>query len=108
MVTVVVIINTLISLVLLYVAWRVWKLKQCIGRIADKLAAYERRSHAILYPAPEKLLNGEQKIHHLRQRNQALQAQLQQVRQIISLLLLGKQFWQRFSGKKTLAKSLKP
>ncbi|MBW4645664.1 MAG: hypothetical protein KME23_22200 [Goleter apudmare HA4340-LM2] len=104
MVTVVVIINTLISLILLYVAWRVWKLKQRLGRIADRLTAYERRSYAILYPAPDKIHTSEQKIHNLRQKNQALQVQLQQVRQIISLLLLGQQIWRRFFWKTTVTK----
>lgn len=107
MVTVVVIINTLISLVLFFVAWRVWKLKQRLRRIADKLAAYERYSHAVLYLAPEKLLAGEQKIYNLHQRTQALQVQLQQVRQIISLLLLGQQIGRRFFWQKTLTKSPK-
>ncbi|WP_414549053.1 hypothetical protein [Anabaena sp. CCY 0017] len=93
MVTTVVVINTLISLVLLYIAWRVWKLKQWIGRIADKLNAYERHSHGVLYKAPENIGISQQKIHSLRQGNEKLQVQIQQVRQIISLLLLGKRFW---------------
>jgi hypothetical protein len=104
MVTVVVVINTLISLVLLYVARRVWKLKQRLGRIADRLTAYERRCHAVLNKAPENIYTSEQNIHNLRQRNQALQMQIQQVQQIISLLLLGRQIWQRYFWKKTVTK----
>ncbi|MEA5583474.1 hypothetical protein VB620_19280 [Nodularia harveyana UHCC-0300] len=99
MVTTVVVINTLISLVLLYIAWRVWKLKQWIGYIADKLNAYERNTHEFLYQAPENIDIAQQKIYSLRQRNQKLQVQVQQVRQIISLLLLGKRFWGRSFGK---------
>ena len=98
MVTTVVVINTLISLVLLYIAWRVWKLKQWIGRIADKLNAYERHTHAVLYKAPENINLSQQKIYSLRQGNEKLQVQIQQVRQIISLLLLGKRFWGRSFG----------
>ena len=93
MVTTVVVINTLISLILFYIAWRVWKLKQSIGCIADKLNAYERHTHAVLYKAPENIEISQQKIHSLRQGNEKLQVQIQQVRQIISLLLLGKRFW---------------
>ncbi|GAX37066.1 hypothetical protein [Nodularia sp. NIES-3585] len=100
MVTTVVVINTLISLMLIYIAWRVWKLKQWIGCIADKLNAYERHTHAVLYQAPENIEISQQKIHSLRQGNEKLQIQIQQVRQIISLLLLGKRFWGRsFSWK---------
>lgn len=99
MVMVVVVINTLISGVLLYVAWRIWQLKQRIGRIADKLAVYERCTHAVLYQAPENIYTSQQKIENLRQKNQALQVQIQQVRQILNLLVLGRQIWRRlFNG----------
>jgi hypothetical protein len=111
MVTVVVVLNTLIALMLLYVAWQVWKLKQKLGIVADKLAAYERCSHAVLYAAPEKIYLAQQNIYNLRQRNQNLEVQIQQVRQIISLLFLGRQIWRRSFrssvstfGKKTIAK----
>ena len=102
MVTTVVVINTIISLLLFYIAWRVWKLKQWIGCIADKLNAYERHTHAVLYKAPENIEISQQKIYSLRQGNEKLQVQIQQVRQIISLLLLGKRFWGRSFGWKGL------
>ncbi|MHC0062732.1 hypothetical protein ACWATR_07370 [Nostoc sp. UIC 10890] len=111
MVILVVIINTLISLTLLYVAWRVWQLKQQLAYIADRLTAYESCTHTALNKAPENIYLSQQNIHNLRQRNQALQIQIQQVRQIISLLLLGRQIWQRYfpkleliTGKRTVAK----
>ncbi|OUL28024.1 hypothetical protein BV372_25315 [Nostoc sp. T09] len=111
MVTLVVILNILISLLLLYVAWRMWKLKQQIRIVADRLATYERYSHAVLYAAPENIYTAQQKISNLRQRNQSLEVQIQQVRQIISLLFLGRQVWRRSFqslgstfGKKTVAK----
>lgn len=111
MVTVVVVLNTLISLILLYVAWQVWKLKQKLEIVADRLAAYERCSHAVLYATPEKIYIAQQSIYNLRQGNQKLEVQIQQVRQIISLLFLGRQVWRRSFrssgstfGKKTVAK----
>ncbi|MBN3938505.1 MAG: hypothetical protein V7L21_25885 [Nostoc sp.] len=111
MVILVVIINTLISLVLLYVAWRVWQLKQQLAYIADRLTADESCTNAALNKAPENIYLSQQNIYNLRQRNQALQMQIQQVRQIISLLLLGRQIWQRYfpkleliSGKRTVTK----
>ncbi|QLE59449.1 hypothetical protein [Nostoc sp. TCL26-01] len=115
MVMVVVGINTLISLILLYVAWRIWKLKRLIVFIGDRLTAYERCSHELLYKAPENIYLGQQNIYNLRQGNQSLQTQLQQVRQILSLLLLGQRTWRRYSrkpyptsGKKMSRKSVKP
>jgi predicted PurR-regulated permease PerM len=96
MVIVVIVINTFISLILLNVAWRVWKLKQQIAYVADRLTDYERSSHALLHKAPESISTGQGNIHNLRQQNQALHRQIQQVRQVISLLLLGRQIWQRY------------
>jgi len=111
MVILVILINTLISLILLYVAWRVWQLKQQLAYIADRLTAYESCTHAALNKAPENIYLSQDNIYNLRQKNQALQMQIQQVRQIISLLLLGRQIWQRYfrrleltSGKRTFAK----
>ncbi|MBW4614470.1 MAG: hypothetical protein KME21_14590 [Desmonostoc vinosum HA7617-LM4] len=95
MVIVVIVINTLISLILLYTAGQVWQLKQRLAFISDRLTFYERCTHAALYKAPENIYAGQQGIHNLMQQNQALQAQIQQVRQIISLLFFGRQVWQR-------------
>ncbi|MFN6483365.1 MULTISPECIES: hypothetical protein [unclassified Nostoc] len=111
MIILVILVNTLISLVLLYVAWRVWQLKQQLAYIADKLTTYESCTHTALNKAPENIYLSQQNIYNLRQRNQALQIQIQQVQQIISLILLGRQIWQRYfpklqliSGKRTVAK----
>ncbi len=111
MVILVILINTLISLILLYVAWRVWQLKQQLAYIADRLTLYESCTYAALNKASENIYLSHDNIYNLRQKNQALQMQIQQVRQIISLLLLGRQIWQRYfrrleltSGKRTFAK----
>ncbi|MBN3874599.1 MULTISPECIES: hypothetical protein [unclassified Nostoc] len=111
MVILVILANTLISLILFYVAWRVWQLKQQLAYITDRLTAYESCTHAALNKAPENIYLSQENIYNLRQKNQALQMQIQQVRQIISLLLLGRQIWQRYfrklvltSGKRTVGK----
>lgn len=100
MVTVVVVINILISLILLYVARRVWQLKKQLAFIADRLTAYERNTHAVLCNAPENISAGQRGIHNLRQGNQGLQVQIQQVRQIVSLLFLGRRVWGRSFGRR--------
>lgn len=111
MVMLVVVINTLISLILLYAAWRVWKLKHLLAFVANRLTAYERATHGALKNAPENIYTSQQAIYNLRQSNLGVQMQIQQVRQIISLLLLGQQTWRRYfgrlgpiSGKKIVAK----
>lgn len=114
MVTVVVGINIIISLMLLYVAWRVSLLKKQIALLSDRLLRYERCSHNLLHQAPENIYLGQQNIQNLRQSNQGLQIQIQRVRQIISLLLLGQRTWGRYtrrsgfaSGKQQSGKSVK-
>ncbi len=97
MVTVVVIINTLISLALLYVAWKVWRLKQWLAKLADKLIAAELSTYTVLHRAPKAIYRGQQNIHDLRRRNQLLELQIKQARQIFSLLAMGQQFWLRYS-----------
>ncbi|MCW5313287.1 hypothetical protein GTQ43_05525 [Nostoc sp. KVJ3] len=111
MVILVIFVNTLISAILLYVAWRVWQLKQQLAYIADRLTLYEICTHAALNKAPENIYLSQKNIYNFRQRNQTLQMQIQQMQQIISLLLQGRQIWQRYfrrleltSGKRNIAK----
>jgi hypothetical protein len=99
MVTIVVIINTGISLTLLYIARRVWKFKQRLANIANRLTAAERYTHAVLDKAPENISRRQQNIHNLRQGNQSIEVQIQQVRQIFSLLLVGQQIQRRYFPK---------
>ncbi|MEJ1935080.1 hypothetical protein WDZ92_33195 [Nostoc sp. NIES-2111] len=99
MVTIVVVINIFISLMLLYVALRVWQLKKQIVLISDRLLDCERCSHELLYQAPTNINLAQQNIQNLRQSKQGLQMQIQQVRQIISLLLLGQRTWGRYISR---------
>ncbi|MGI8500634.1 MAG: hypothetical protein ACR2LR_05780 [Hassallia sp.] len=99
MVLLVVIINTLISLILLYIARRVWKFKQRLAKITNRLTAAERWTHAVLDKAPSNISRRQQNIHNLRQGNQSIQLQIEQVRQIFSLLLVGQQIQRRYFVK---------
>ncbi|MCX7595124.1 MAG: hypothetical protein N2235_15465 [Fischerella sp.] len=102
MVKVVVVINTLISMILLYVAWRVWRLRLRLIKITNWLNVTEHCSHAILYTAPERICISQQNIHKLRQTNQALEIQIQQLQQILGLLVVGVRFWRRYFQKPRL------
>jgi hypothetical protein len=93
----VVIINILISLMLLYVAWRLWKIKLTLKKVTNALIAAERNTHSILVKAPDLIYARKRNILSLRQSTQNLESQIQQVRQIIGLLLSGTQWWQRYS-----------
>ncbi len=99
MVIVVVIINMLISLMLFYLAWRVWQFKRRLVKIAAILTAADRSTHAVLNRAPNAIYQGQQNVHNLGQTQQALELQIQQVRQIFSLLMVGQQVWLRYFQK---------
>ncbi len=94
MVTVVVVINTLISLVLFYVARRVWRLRRRITRIANILDSAERKT-ARLAGAPAQIIKGQQTLQRLRQKTQPLEVQVARVRQIVKLLVVGQQIWRQ-------------
>lgn len=96
MVTVVVIINLAIALILLYLAWQLRQIRQRLARLTITLIAIERSTHAVLWGAPNTIFVGQVGINRLRRGNEPLQLQLQQVRQVLSLLVVGRQTWQRF------------
>lgn len=97
MVLTIVIINVLIASILLYVARRIWLLRQRIQRINNTLIAVNRSAGAALAGTPNAIYQGQMGIYQLKQRNEPLQIQIQRVRQVLSLLSVGQQAWQRFS-----------
>ncbi len=96
MVIVVVVINLALALMLLYGAWRVRKLRQPLGRIADIISRFERSIHRVLQAAPNAILKGQLGIQLLGQKRSQLEPQLQRVRLVLTLLGLGQQVWRRF------------
>lgn len=93
---VIVVINTLLALVLFFVAWQLRRLRRWLARTADRLSVYERSSHAALRGTPDAIYIGQQGIHKLRQGNQPPSIELQRVRQVLTLLGLGQRVWSRF------------
>ncbi|MTJ11271.1 hypothetical protein FJR11_01400 [Anabaena sp. UHCC 0187] len=94
MVTIVVLINILISLIFLYLAQQLRKIKYTLAFIADIFNQYERASYAALQTAPDNIYLGKEKIQSLRLEKQILTQQIQQLRQILSLILLVKQIYE--------------
>jgi uncharacterized protein YoxC len=101
---VVIIINIVISVVLCYVALRVRRLKQRLARIADFFTAAELSCHVVLHKAPDVIYRSQQRIRNLSQRRQVLERQIQQVRQIMSLLAMGQRVWLRYFNRFQLKK----
>lgn len=96
MVIVVVVINLALALMLLYGAWRVRKLQRPVARLADAISRFERSTYKVLHRAPNAISKGQLGIYRLRQKQQQLEPQLQQMRQVLTLLGLGQQIWRRF------------
>lgn len=95
MITVVVTINILISLILLYVAWRVWLLKRSFTNLKNAFNTTSRNSHAVLSTATNFLYARQTVIKNLRQRNQGLESQFQKSTQALSILLIVSRFLRR-------------
>lgn len=96
MVVTVIVFNVLIASILLYVARRIWLLRQKLQRINNTLIAVNRSAGAALSGTPNTIYKGQMGIYQLKQRNEPLQIQIQRVRQVLLLLSVGQQAWQRF------------
>ena len=95
MVTIVVVINLIVSALLFSLARRICCVRQQLARTADILIAIERCTHSVLRDAPEIIYCGQDSIYRLRQSGEPLQVQLIQLRQVISLSVVG---WRTWSG----------
>lgn len=95
MLTVVLVMNGLIGLVCLFVAWRLWRLKNQLSRTADTLISVERSVHRVLHGAPAYITRGQSSTHRLRHKLQQLELQLQRIQQVMALLSVGQMLWQR-------------
>lgn len=96
MVTIVVTFNILISVILLYCAWLLCKLRQRLARLTNFFTKCDRNSYALLYRRPEAIYLGKQNLSNLRRENQNLQEKIRQVKQILALIVFGRQIlWNR-------------
>ncbi len=90
MIAVAVSLNLAIALFCFYVAWRLWRLAQTLGAVADAMVVWERSTHKTLNPAviPPAILLGQRGTARLRGRYAQLQRQLQQLQQVVAVVSL--------------------
>ncbi|HEY9632997.1 MAG TPA: hypothetical protein V6D14_06310 [Coleofasciculaceae cyanobacterium] len=93
MVQVVVILNVLISLLCLYVAWQVWNLRRTLAATTVAMTIVERNTYAVLHGAPQAISQGQVGVHGLRDRYQQLELQLQKLQQVLTFLALIQSIW---------------
>ncbi|NEP48607.1 MAG: hypothetical protein F6K65_07130 [Moorea sp. SIO3C2] len=105
----VIVINIVLSLFCLYIAWQVWRLGQWLSSMANRLERVEGRISNKLYSAPKAIVIGQVGIHGLREEYQQLQVKVHTLKQIFLLLgmlqKIGGFRW-RFSNKPTSKNSL--
>ncbi len=96
MVTIVVVINIFISLIFFYSAWQLYNLRQKLARLSKFLTNCDRNSYALLHRRAEAIYLAKQNFSNLRQDNQSLQVKLRLVKQILALIVFGRQIlWNR-------------
>lgn len=107
---VVVVLNVLLSLLCLYVAWQVWNLRRTLATAADVLTNVERSTYVVLHGAPKAISQGQLGVQGLRERYQQLELQLQQVQQVLTVLGLIQSVWRSALGssaKNSLSRRLR-
>lgn len=108
MITAVIITNILIALTCLYIAHQLIKLRKTLAQVANNINAAERSTHNVLHPAPKNIIKGQTGTHQLRKQYQQLQRQLQQAQQLLNLLGLSQNLWQRSKKRKKNINKQKP
>lgn len=92
---IVVVINLALALMLVYVAWRVWRLRLQLAQVADVLSTYERSIHAGLRRTPKAIATVQLSIHQARQSSPLQDLELLRLQQVLTLLGVGRQIWQQ-------------
>ncbi|MGD1912639.1 MAG: hypothetical protein ACFB2X_17850 [Rivularia sp. (in: cyanobacteria)] len=84
-----------------------YNLRQQIARLTNLLTNCDRNSYALLHRRPEAIYLGKQNLSNLRKENQSLQVKLRQIRQILALIVFGRQILWNPSGFNLTSKYLK-
>jgi len=95
MLTAVLIANFLLGCGCLLAARKLWQWRQTLANAADALLAAETAVHRVLYPAPRAIRKAQRATLQLQQGYLQLDAQAQQVQQVIELVMWGQLMWRR-------------
>lgn len=86
MIFLIIAINLSITLLNIYIAIRIWQLRQLVARIATIFINYERYFKLVLRVSPRVLDRGQNNLYLIRQRYRLMQLQAAKIRQLIWLL----------------------
>ena len=95
MIFIIIAFNLSITLLNIYIAIRIWQLRELIARINTILINYEGYFNFMLRIAPQAIYQGQSNIAQMRQRYQQLRLQTIKIKQLIWLLNQSYQVWRR-------------
>ena len=87
MIFLIIAVNLSITLLNIYIAIRIWQLRQLVARIATIFISYEGYFDTVLKLAPKVLYRGHNNIYLTRRRYQILQLQAAKIQQLIWLFI---------------------
>jgi hypothetical protein len=95
MVVFVVILNVLLGLGCLGVAYAAWLVRRKIASATSGILSVERSVDRILHPAPNAIFKAQRGSQSAREKYAKLEIQTQKMQQIVSLLSFGRILWVR-------------
>jgi hypothetical protein len=102
MIVFLIVVNLLITLLNLYLALKIWKLRQILIQVTDALTQCEKNAHVMLYLAPKLLRRSQNNICLCKKKYQKFQLQIEKIRQLLILLLWLFKIYQRQSRLRPL------
>ncbi len=96
MIILIISINLLITLLNIYLAIKIWQLRQVITRITLLLINCEIYVRNLLYITPPVIYQSSKNIHLFRSKYQAIQLQIKKIQQIILLLNWSYRLWRAY------------
>ncbi|MGF1542688.1 MAG: hypothetical protein ACFCU5_19980 [Pleurocapsa sp.] len=96
MIILIILINISITILNIYLAIKIWQLRQVVIRITLLLINCELYVRSLLYIAPAVIYQGSKNIHLFRSKYQAIQLQIKKIQQIILLLNWSYRLWRAY------------
>lgn len=93
MIIVIIGFNLLLTVINLYIAWRIWKLRLFLVKVTETLKNVERITYSVLHSTPPPILGFQQGTRNLKQSYTQLESQIRQLQKIIALLSLVTNLW---------------
>ena len=93
MIILIIVVNILITLLNIYLALKIWQLRQVVARITTLFINCEIYVRTLLYMTPAVIYQSKSNIHLFRRRYQAIQLQIKKIQQIILLLNWSYRLW---------------